>query len=66
MSDTVSVERVIPAPADNDPRWSLELAGGAMMDVGCYAVHAQRMLGRLTGMSSAKSHGCPLGSSDTT
>jgi predicted dehydrogenase len=39
----------IPAPADSDPRWSLELAGGAMMDVGCYAVHAQRMLGRLVG-----------------
>lgn len=35
---------VMPAPADEDPRWSLSLAGGAVMDVGCYALHAQRML----------------------
>lgn len=34
----------IPAPADTDPRWSLELAGGALMDLGSYALHAQRML----------------------
>ncbi|MFE7171736.1 Gfo/Idh/MocA family protein [Streptomyces sp. NPDC057616] len=34
----------IPAPADTDPRWSLALAGGAMMDLGCYGVHAVRML----------------------
>lgn len=35
----------MPAPADSDPRWSLELAGGATMDLGCYALHAQRQLG---------------------
>ncbi|WP_128801285.1 MULTISPECIES: Gfo/Idh/MocA family oxidoreductase [unclassified Streptomyces] len=34
----------IPAPADLDPRWSLPLAGGAMMDLGCYGLHAARML----------------------
>ena len=34
----------IPAPAASDPRWSLGLAGGALMDVGTYALHAQRML----------------------
>lgn len=34
----------IPAPADSDPRWSLPLAGGAMMDLGCYGLHAARML----------------------
>ncbi|MFR0355827.1 Gfo/Idh/MocA family protein [Streptomyces sediminimaris] len=34
----------IPAPADTDPRWSLPLAGGAMMDLGCYSLHALRML----------------------
>jgi len=39
----------IPAPADSDPRWSLELAGGAVMDLGCYSLHAQRMVGRLAG-----------------
>ncbi|MCD9877861.1 Gfo/Idh/MocA family protein [Streptomyces guryensis] len=34
----------IQAPADADPRWSLPLAGGAVMDLGCYSLHAQRML----------------------
>src|SRR4030095_7690885 len=40
----VEVAAVIPAPADGDPRWSLELAGGALMDLGCYALHAHRVL----------------------
>jgi predicted dehydrogenase len=35
----------MPPPPDSDPRWSLELAGGATMDLGCYALHAQRQLG---------------------
>ncbi|MCP9989727.1 Gfo/Idh/MocA family oxidoreductase [Streptomyces albogriseolus] len=34
----------IPAPEDGDPRWSLPLAGGALMDLGCYGLHALRML----------------------
>ncbi|WP_217208033.1 Gfo/Idh/MocA family protein [Streptomyces sp. AC550_RSS872] len=34
----------IPAPGDFDPRWSLPLAGGALMDLGCYSLHAVRML----------------------
>ncbi|MGN9758392.1 Gfo/Idh/MocA family protein [Streptomyces sp. SD31] len=34
----------IPSPDDSDPRWSLPLAGGAMMDLGCYSLHAARML----------------------
>ena len=37
---------VMPPPGDGDPRWRLDLAGGALMDVGCYALHALRMLGR--------------------
>ncbi|WP_308819331.1 Gfo/Idh/MocA family protein [Pseudonocardia alni] len=36
----------MPAPADDDPRWSADLAGGAVMDIGCYALHVQRTLGR--------------------
>ena len=40
----VETEMVMPPPDDTDPRWSYELAGGALMDVGCYAVHALRML----------------------
>ncbi|MFG2456324.1 Gfo/Idh/MocA family protein [Streptomyces sp. NPDC048523] len=34
----------IQAPPDDDPRWSLPLAGGAVMDLGCYSLHALRML----------------------
>ncbi|GGS42715.1 Gfo/Idh/MocA family protein [Streptomyces violaceus] len=34
----------IAAPPDTDPRWSLPLAGGALMDLGCYSLHALRML----------------------
>lgn len=40
----VEATMIIPAPDDDDPRWSLPLAGGAMMDLGCYALHASRML----------------------
>ena len=35
---------VIPAPHANDLRWQWELAGGSLMDVGCYALHSQRMI----------------------
>ncbi len=42
----VEVDMVIEAPADDDPRWSLALAGGALMDLGCYSLHAHRMLAR--------------------
>jgi predicted dehydrogenase len=40
----VEATMVMPPPDENDPRWSLALAGGAVMDVGCYALHAARML----------------------
>jgi predicted dehydrogenase len=32
-----------PVPLD-DPRWSFHLAGGALMDLGCYSLHANRMV----------------------
>ena len=35
----------MPAPPESDPRWSLELAGGSTMDLGCYALHCARQLG---------------------
>jgi predicted dehydrogenase len=46
LGDLQRVETMvaIPAPADTDPRWSLPLAGGAVMDLGCYSLHAVRML----------------------
>ncbi|MGV9801294.1 Gfo/Idh/MocA family protein [Mycobacterium sp. NPDC003449] len=43
----VEVRMAMPAPDDDDPRWSLELAGGALMDLGCYGLHVMRSLGRL-------------------
>lgn len=39
----------IEAPADTDPRWSYALAGGALMDLGCYPLHAHRSLAPLCG-----------------
>jgi predicted dehydrogenase len=42
----VDIELSIPAPPDSDPRWSLELAGGATMDLGCYVLNAARQVGR--------------------
>jgi predicted dehydrogenase len=42
----VNIELSITAPPDSDPRWSLELAGGATMDLGCYVLSAARQVGR--------------------
>ncbi|HET9021841.1 MAG TPA: Gfo/Idh/MocA family oxidoreductase [Ornithinibacter sp.] len=39
----------MPAPAASDPRWSLELAGGALMDLGCYSLHTMRLLAPVLG-----------------
>lgn len=48
LGEIVDVEAPMrmPAPPDEDPRWSLELAGGAMMDLGCYSLHCARQIGR--------------------
>lgn len=40
----VEADTAMPAPPDADPRWSLDLAGGALMDLGCYGLHAHRIL----------------------
>ena len=45
----VEVLMTMPEPADNDPRWSLALAGGALMDLGCYSLHIMRMLASAAG-----------------
>ena len=46
LGELVHVETTleIQDPGPRDPRWSLDLAGGATMDLGCYSVHAQRVL----------------------
>lgn len=40
----VEAHITMPAPPADDPRWSFELAGGAVMDLGCYGLHAHRSL----------------------
>lgn len=41
----------MPAPADDDPRWALDLAGGSTMDLGCYSLSCLRLLGAYAGGS---------------
>lgn len=43
-----------PLPKFSDIRYRLDLAGGALMDAGCYAVHMVRMLGGEPEVVSAK------------
>ena len=51
LGELVRVEALIamPEPDAGDPRWSFDLAGGALMDLGCYGLHASRALGRWAG-----------------
>ena len=42
--ERVEVTMIIPAPGPENPRWSLAQAGGALMDLGCYSLHAHRVL----------------------
>ncbi|SDQ22078.1 Gfo/Idh/MocA family protein [Quadrisphaera sp. DSM 44207] len=61
----VEVDMLMPAPDDADPRWSLELAGGAVMDLGCYGLHALRHLPPGSGGDGAgngAANGAELGS----
>ena len=46
--ERVEVVLAIPGPPDSDPRWSLDLAGGATMDLACYVLHAARQVGCCT------------------
>jgi hypothetical protein len=36
-------------PDANDLRLQFDLAGGSLMDVGCYSLHSQRMISNLVG-----------------
>ena len=47
LGDLVHIEArmAMPTPDADDPRWSLELAGGALMDLGCYGLHVMRQFG---------------------
>jgi predicted dehydrogenase len=45
----VEVETGFLLDQPDDPRLNFDLAGGSLMDVGCYAVHALRSIGYLLG-----------------
>lgn len=45
----IEVLMTMPEPPDTDPRWSLDLAGGALMDLGCYGLHLMRTFGAVAG-----------------
>ncbi|GAA1479999.1 Gfo/Idh/MocA family oxidoreductase [Gordonia sinesedis] len=45
----VEVVMAMPEPAASDPRWFYDLAGGSLMDLGCYGLHVFRMLSRYGG-----------------
>ncbi|WP_432565667.1 Gfo/Idh/MocA family protein [Kineococcus sp. SYSU DK003] len=45
----LEVDMYMPAPAAGDPRWSGPLAGGALMDLGCYGLHLTRQLASRAG-----------------
>jgi predicted dehydrogenase len=45
----VDARMLMPPPGEADPRWVGALAGGSLMDVGCYAVHGIRDLAPLMG-----------------
>jgi predicted dehydrogenase len=49
IGEVIKVESslIIPMPDPTDLRLQFDLAGGAMMDVGCYALHSQRMISQL-------------------
>ncbi len=51
IGDLVRVDIVMgfPLTRPSDPRWNFDVAGGSLMDVGCYAVHALRTLSGLRG-----------------
>ena len=49
IGEVIKVESslLIPMPDPTDLRLQFDLAGGATMDVGCYALHSQRMISQL-------------------
>jgi predicted dehydrogenase len=42
--ERVEVTMITPPPEPENLRWSYPLAGGALMDLGCYSLHAHRVL----------------------
>ena len=49
----VEVVMKMSEPKPDDPRWSLQLAGGCLMDLGSYGLHVHRHLARFAGGAPA-------------
>ena len=49
IGEVIKVESALqtPMPDKSDLRLDFDLAGGSIMDVGCYALHSQRMISQL-------------------
>lgn len=47
--ENIRIRTRMPPPGAGDPRWNFDLAGGALMDVGCYALHAMNAMGDVLG-----------------
>ena len=49
IGEVIKVESALltPTPDKKDLRMQFDLAGGSLMDVGCYALHSQRMISQL-------------------
>ena len=49
IGEVIKVESALltPMPDKSDLRLNFDLAGGSIMDVGCYALHSQRMISQL-------------------
>jgi len=49
IGEVIKVESALltPTPDKSDLRMQFALAGGSLMDVGCYALHSQRMISQL-------------------
>lgn len=52
----IEVAMAMPEPDDADPRWSYRLAGGALMDLGCYGLHVMRRFGAPTVIRATAGH----------
>ena len=53
----VKVRMLMPSPDAADPRWNFDLAGGTLMDLGCYAIHALLTIADEIGGESAGAGG---------
>lgn len=49
----VEIHMNMPDPGEGDPRWNFDLAGGAVMDLGCYAIQSTLSIAHAVGKTVA-------------